>query len=46
MLKRIPEVVAAFSAKKKSGTAISVITLAELEFGVWKSKEVEKTGAR
>jgi tRNA(fMet)-specific endonuclease VapC len=38
LLKRISKVVSVFSEKQNDGAAISSITLAELEFGVWNSK--------
>ena len=37
LLKHVPEVLSAFSAKQREGIAISSITLAELEFGLRKS---------
>lgn len=42
MMKQIPEVVRRFRSVQSSGAAISSITLAELEFGVSKSKAFEQ----
>ena len=42
LLKKNPGVISVFSAKKNAGAAISSITLAELEFGVWNSAAYDK----
>jgi len=41
-MKHMPNVINAFRVKRSEGVAISSITLAELDFGVWNSNAYEK----